>query len=57
MFRIIGAADAAANLLANLKLLKKDAIQTNIKNGKVILVNEIASSIFFVSPINLVQLN
>ena len=53
MFRIIGAADAAANLLWEFKIAaKKEARLTNIKNGKVILVKSVANSIFFVSFIN-----
>ena len=44
---MIGAAEAAANLLCEFKIAeKKDARQINIKNGKVILVKEVASSIF-----------
>ena len=54
MFKIIGAAEAAANLLWEFKIApKKDDKLTNIKNGKVILVKVIASSIlsvFFVKP-------
>ena len=50
---MIGAAEAAANLLCEFKIAeKKDARQINIKNGKVILVKEVASSIFFISPTN-----
>ena len=49
----MGAAEAAANLLCEFKIAeKKDAIQINIRNGKVILVKEIARSILFVSSIN-----
>ena len=44
---MIGAADAAANLLWEFKIAeKKEAKQTNIKKGNVILVKEIANSIF-----------
>ncbi len=51
IFSIIGAADATANLLCEFKIAeKKDAKLTNIKNGKVILVNSIATSIFLLSP-------
>ena len=40
MFRIIGAAAAAANLLLELRIpAKKDDRLTNNKNGKVILVS------------------
>ena len=47
-----GADEAAANLLCEFKIAaKKDAIHTNIKNGKVILVKVIASSNFFSSSI------
>ena len=46
---MIGAAEAAANLLCEFKIAeKKDDKLTNIKKGKVILVNSIANSIFFV---------
>ena len=41
------------NLLCEFKIAEKnDAIQTNIKKGKVILVKEIASSILSKSLIN-----
>jgi hypothetical protein len=47
IFKIIGAAEAAANLLWEFNIAaKKDDKLTNIKNGKVILVRSIASSIF-----------
>ena len=43
----MGAADAAANLLCEFNMAaKKDDKLTKIKNGNVILVNWIASSIF-----------
>ena len=46
-FKIIGAAEAAANLLCEFKIAeKKDDKQTNIKKGNVILVKLMASSIF-----------
>ena len=46
-FKIIGAADAAANLLCEFKMAeKKEDRQTSIKKGKVILVNFVANSIF-----------
>ena len=49
---MIGADEAAANLLCEFKIAaKKDAKHTNIKNGKVILVKDMASSNFSVSPI------
>ena len=52
MFKIIGAAAAAANLLCEFKIAeKKEAKDTNIKNGKVILVRLIASSILSTSLI------
>ena len=44
-FRIIGAAEAAANLLWEFKIAeKKEDKLTNNKNGKVILVREIVKS-------------
>ena len=47
MFKIIGAADAIANLLCEFKMAeKKDAKLINIKKGKVILVKVTANSIF-----------
>ena len=46
-FRIIGAADAAANLLCEFKIAeKKEDKQTSIRKGKVILVKLVANSIF-----------
>ena len=52
IFRIIGEAAAAANLLLEFKIAaKKDAKDTNSKKGKVILVSSIAKSIFFSFPI------
>ena len=49
-FKIIGAAEAAANLLCEFRIAeKKEAKLTNIKNGNVILVNWIAKSILFES--------
>ena len=51
--RIIGAADAAANLLWELRIAaKKEDKLTNIKKGKVILVNCMAKSIFILSSTN-----
>ena len=53
IFKIIGAADAAANLLCEFKIAEKnDAKQTKNKNGKVILVKLIVYSIFESSPTN-----
>ena len=50
---MIGAADAAANLLCEFNIAaKKEDKLTNIKNGKVILVKLIASSIFSESSTN-----
>ena len=47
MFKIIGAAAAAANLLFALSIPeKKDDMLTNNKNGKVILENSIAKLYF-----------
>ena len=47
MFKMIGAADAAANLLWEFNIAeKKEDKLTNNKKGKVILVKVIASSIF-----------
>ena len=47
MFRIIGAAEAAANLLWELRIAaKKEDKLTNIKNGRVILVRLTANLIF-----------
>ena len=47
ILRIIGAADAAANLLCEFKIAaKKEDKLTNIKNGRVILVKFIANWIF-----------
>ena len=53
MFKIIGAADAIANLLWEFKIAeKKEAKLINNKKGNVILVNVIANSIFCESPSN-----
>ena len=53
IFKIIGAADAAANLLCEFKIAeKKEAKHTKNKNGKVIRVKLIANSIFASSFIN-----
>ena len=53
MFKIMGAADAAANLLCEFNIAeKKEDKQTNIRKGKVILVKKIASSIFSVFSTN-----
>ena len=53
MFKKIGAADAAANLLYEFKIPEKnDDKLTNNKNGNVILVNSIASLNFASSPMN-----
>ena len=50
MFKIIGAAAAAANLLCELSIApKKEDKLTNSKKGNVILVKSIASSIFLLS--------
>ena len=52
-FNIIGAADAAANLLFEFKIPeKKEDKLTNNKNGKVTLVNSTARLNFAVSSIN-----
>ena len=51
IFNIIGAADAAANLLCEFNIAaKKDAKQINNRNGKVIRVKVIAIPIFSTSP-------
>ena len=51
-FNIIGAEDAAANLLCEFNIAeKKDAKQIKNKNGNVILVRFIAISIFSISLI------
>ena len=51
MFKIIGAAAAAANLLWEFKIAEKnDAKQIKNMKGKVILVKFIATSIFSKSP-------
>ena len=51
MFKIIGAADAAANLLWEFKIAaKKEAMLMKNKKGKVILVRFIAIFIFSKSP-------
>ena len=53
MFKIIGAADAAANLLWELSMpAKKEDRLTNIKKGKVILVKSVATLIFSLSSTN-----
>ena len=53
MFKIIGAAAAAANLLCELRIAEKnDAKQIKSKKGKVILVKFIATDIFSKSPTN-----
>ena len=53
MFKIIGAAAAAANLLCEFRIAeKKEAKQIKNKKGKVILVKFIANSIFSNSPTN-----
>ena len=53
MFKIIGAAAAAANLLCEFKIAEKnDAKQIKNKNGKVILVKFIVIPIFSESSIN-----
>jgi hypothetical protein len=53
MFRIIGAAAAAANLLCEFKIAaKNDAKQIKNKKGKVILVKFIAIVIFSKLPTN-----
>ena len=50
IFKIIGAAEAAANLLCEFKIApKKEDKLTNIKKGKVILVKVVANSNFLVS--------
>ena len=49
----MGAADAAANLLCEFKIAEKnEAKQIKNKNGKVIRVKSIASSIFLTSSTN-----
>ena len=51
MFKIIGAAAAAANLLFEFRIPeKKDDKLTNNKNGNMILVKEIVRSSLSVSP-------
>ena len=46
-FSIIGAAEAAANLLCEFKIAEKnEAKEIKIKKGNVILVKSIATSIF-----------
>ena len=53
MFKIIGAAEAAANLLCEFKIApKKEDKLTNIRKGKVILVKTMASSTFSVFSTN-----
>ena len=53
MFRIIGAAAAAANLLCEFRIAEKnDAKQIKNKKGNVILVKFVANSIFSKSPTN-----
>ena len=52
IFRIIGAAEATANLLWVFNIAeKKDDKLTNIKNGNVILVKSIASLTFSLSSV------
>ena len=52
-FKIMGAAEATANLLWELSIAaKKEDKLTNSKKGKVILVKSIASFIFSVSATN-----
>ena len=61
ILRLIGAADAAANLLCEFKIAeKKDAKLINNKNGKVILVKLIAISNFtgsFINPGAIILMN
>ena len=53
IFKIIGAAEAAANLLCEFKIApKKEDRLTNIKKGKVILVKIVANSNFLASSTN-----
>ena len=53
IFKIIGAADATANLLCEFKIAEKnDAKLIKNKNGNVILVKFIAKFIFSTSSIN-----
>ena len=53
IFNIIGAADAAANLLWEFNIpAKKDDKLTNIKKGNVILVKSVAILIFSLSSTN-----
>ena len=53
MLKIIGAADAIANLLWEFRIAeKKDAKLIKNKKGNVILVSVIASSIFWISSPN-----
>ena len=53
MFKIMGDADAMANLLWEFKIAeKKDAKLIKNKKGNVILVNVITNSIFCKSPSN-----
>ena len=50
---MIGAADAAANLLCEFSIAeKKDDKLTKNKNGKVALVKFVANSIFWISWVN-----
>ena len=51
MFKIIGAAEATANLLCEFKIAeKKEDKLTNNKNGNIILVKEIVKSNLSASP-------
>ena len=53
MFKIIGAAEATANLLCEFKIAEKnDARQIKNKKGNVIRVKFIASSSFSISLVN-----
>ena len=53
IFKIIGAAAAAANLLCEFRIAEKnDAKQIKNKKGNVILVKFVANSIFSKSPTN-----
>ena len=52
MFKIIGAAEATANLLCEFKIAEKnDAKLIKNKKGNVILVKLINNSIFWISPV------
>ena len=53
IFKIIGAADATANLLCEFKIAeKKEAKLTNNMKGKVIVVNSMAKANFSGSDLN-----